>query len=550
MLFSKRPLVPSAEKVLDDESASLKEIPTAKADSSRSSQHILRASFLITAITMLTSLVGFLTNAMLAALFGAGAEMDAFLVSQTIPLLVTAVFATAANFSVIPVLGDLEARGDRAEAVRTISILITIFGLCLAAVSLAAWLASDRLVAVIAPGLPDGTRRIAVVLLAIQSPLVLVLGLGSLLSSIHSSRKDYYHGPLANLLGALVMLASVFFLRHSLGIMAAAAGALGSALVVLLLLLVPHLKHYPYRPTFSWRGSAALTVLGLMTPLLLGAIFYRGDALIQRFVASSLPAGSISVLGYGQKVMSLFSMVLASGMPVVALSHFAASLRKNDMAGLAKTFTSVFRWLTFLCVGAIVFIGVCGAELIQILFMRGRFDLEMVLATDKCLVLYSGVLLSGVLGSLITPVFYAYKDTRTVVLLGVSGTLLQIALSFALTRWLSVLGLPLAYSISNLAAVGAMFLVLRAKHLDFGVATIVRFVIACLLAGTFSVVIVRVAWPEVLPGWGVWLRLLAKGLAVGGLYFVFSMVVGSLHELSQEHPRLKAFNLPRLIKLA
>ncbi len=550
MLFRRRQRVPLAETVLDDESTSLKEIPTAKAGSSRTSHRILRASFLITAISMLASLVGFLTNAILAGSFGAGAEMDALLVSQTIPLLVQAVFATAANFSVIPVLGDLESRGDREEFARTTSILITIFGLCLAVISLAAWLASDRLVGAIAPGLPDGTRRIAVALLAIQSPLVLVMGLGSLLSSIHSSRQDYYHGPMANLLGALVMLASVFFLRHSLGIVAAAVGALGSALVVLLLLLAPHLKRYPYRPTFSWRGSAALTVLGLMTPLLLGAMFYRADNLIQRFVASSLPAGSISCLGYGQKVMSLFSLVLASGLPVVALSHFATSIRRNDRAGLATTFTSVFRWLTFMCVGAIVFIGVCGTELIQILFMRGRFDLEMTLATDKCLVLYSGVLFSGVLGSLITPVFYAHKDTRTVVLLGVSGTLLQLVLSFALTPWLSFLGLPLAYSISNLAAVGTMFFVLRAKHLDFGVAPILRFVIACLLAGAFSAGIVRVGWPEVLQGWGVWPRLVVKGLVVGGLYLVFSMVAGSLHVLSQEHPRLKALNLPRLFKLA
>jgi putative peptidoglycan lipid II flippase len=534
---------------MDEKTASSREFQTPISASSRSSGHILRASFIITGIQMLASMLGFLTNVILAASFGAGAEMDALLVSLTIPQLVLAAFAAATNFAVIPVLGDVEHRGDRVEFIRTTSILITTFGLGLAAISLTAWLASDHLVGMIAPGLPEGARRTAVALLAIQSPLILVSGLGSLLSSIHSSRHDYFHGPLAGLLGAVVMLASVFFLHRHLGIVSAAVGGLGSALVVFFLLLIPHLNRYPYRLIFSWQGSAALRILTLMAPLLLGAIVYRGDSLIQRFVAASLPTGSISCLGYAQKVISLFSTVLASGMPVVALSHFAASVRKDDKLGLAASFTSVFRWVIFLCVGSIGFIGICGRELIQIMFMRGHFDLGMTVETNKMLVLYSGVLFSGVVGTLITPVFYAHKDTRTVVLLGVSGTLLQIVLSFLLVRWLSVLGLPLAYSISNLAAVGAMFLVLRTKHLNFEVATILRFAIACLLAATFSVIIVRSACPEITHAWGVWASLIVKGLLMGGLYLGFSLLAGSLQVLAREHPRLKALNLPCLIDL-
>lgn len=521
-----------------------------KAQTGGGSHRLLKASFVITGINLLASCLGFLTNLLLAASFGAGSEMDGLFVSQTIPLWIQAVISTAANFTIIPILGELEHQGKHLDVARTSSVLITLFGICFAVGSLLCLVAGPLMVDWSAPGLSGPTRQTAIHLLAIQSPLILTFGIAALLSSIHSSRQDYFHGPSANVIGAVINFLCVLLLRKSLGIGAAAVGTVASSVAMLLLLAVPHLKEYPFRFTISWNDAVVRKILWLMGPLLMGAVFYRADNLIQRFVASSLPAGSIAYLGYAQKVLFLFVMVLSSGMPVVALSHFSASLRKSDMAGLARTFSSVFLWMTFASVGTVVFIASCGSEVIQILFMRGRFDAEATHATHQSLLLYSGVLLSGVLGGVITPVFYANKDVRTPVLLGVGGALFQTLLSFILTPALSYQALPLAYSISNLTAVGSMFVVLRYRHLKFDAVPILRFGACCAVAGWCGWLAGHFLEMHGLGSEGVWLRLLAKGTAGTLTYLVCSMLLGVISVLSLDHPVLKGIRFPTLFKAA
>src|SRR5260370_38908256 len=150
---------------------------------------ILRASFWITGVNLLTSFLNFITSAALASAYGTGAEMDGVFVSQTIPVLIQAVLGTAANFAIIPVLGDLERNGNRQETARTISFFLTVFGLSLTLGALTCTLLSHSVVVLIAPGLPSGTARVAGRLLALQSPLILLSGLSAIFSSLHSARR-------------------------------------------------------------------------------------------------------------------------------------------------------------------------------------------------------------------------------------------------------------------------------------------------------------------------------------------------------------------------
>lgn len=505
------------------------------------SHHILKTSFQLTCINVASSFVGFLTNALLASIFGAGVDVDAFFVSQTIPLLIQAMFSAASNFALIPAFGDLEAEGNRKEIIRTSSILLIFFATVLSVISLALYLFSETLIDWTAPGLAAITRDHAITLLRIQSPLVLSTGIASLLSSMHSARKNFLFGPIANFLGAVTLFSSILLLHRKLGIKAAAVGVITNSLIVFLVLLVPQLKAYPFQIVRKWRGSAALIVIGLMLPLLGGSLFYRADNLVQRFVASSFPAGSISYLGYGQKIMTLFSLVLGSGMPVVALSNFSSSVREKNQKELSNTFTSVFRWMAFLSVGCVLLISVVGIELVQILFMRGKFDETASIQTNQCLFLYSGVLVGGVLGGLVTPVFYANKDVKTTVTIGISGALLQFALSFILPKYFSFLGLPVAFSIASLASVGILYFLLSKKHLDFELISCFRFLIICVLCCSLASALTRIYFTPYLIQQMIIVRLTIKSLVAVVLYAGFSFIVGVLHILADEHPRLKKF---------
>jgi len=511
---------------------------------------ILGSSFLITAINLAAAFVGFATSATLASRFGASEEMDALFVAQTLPLLIQAMISTAANYSIIPAFGELESKNDGAGASRTASTLLNCFGLFLLSASLTVSLASTGVLDLIAPGLPVDTRKTAGGLLAIQAPILFFGGVAALLSSVLSSRERYFHGPIALLLSSLVTLTVILLFKKSAGIDAAAIAYLAGSLVTLLFLLPPYLRRYPYRMSLAVRDPAAASILWLMLPLLLGSMFYRAEALVQRFIASFLPTGSISYLGYGFKVITLFATLLSSGLPVVALTHYSAQLRQNDAAGLTETFHSVFKWMTCLVVACVVLVIVCGKDLVQILFMRGRFDAQAASYTYQCLILYSGVLVAGVLGSLITPVFYAHKDVKTTVALGIGGSLLHLILCFSLAPKFSFLGLPLAHSISNVLTVGTMLFVLRAKHLPLRLLSLGRFMLATLLAATVTVALFFLPVLQAIDQLNVVLRLTLKGGSALLTYTLIAIAFGMADALLVSRPQARWLKHLRVCSLA
>jgi putative peptidoglycan lipid II flippase len=402
----------------------------------------------------------------LAARFGAAVEMDAYLVSTTIPLLVTVIFAGSLNYTFIPVFVESRSRGREAEAWRTVNNLCNLSFIVFLALTLTGFAFSAAIVDLIAPGLPAAAKTAADVLFRIQLPMIAFVGISAILSGVYYAEKRFLYPSLAALLNSACIFTTVFFFSEAWGIQAAAWGGItGSA--ANLLLLLPVLFRIPkYSCAVSLKEEGTVRIIRLISPLLFGAIFYRADNLIQRYIASSLPQGSISYLGYAYKLVSTVSSLVVSGVSIVFLQHVSELTGRGDTGEIGRLYSSTFQWLTFLTLPIVACMIVLGDDMITVLFQRGRFDAESTHATWLCLMLYSGVMYGGIIGSITTPVFYAYKNTRSVVVIGIAGALLQLLLSFPLARFLSYAGLPLAYSLANLLTICVFMTVMHGKYAE------------------------------------------------------------------------------------
>ncbi|TSK09048.1 MAG: hypothetical protein FPO08_07050 [Geobacter sp.] len=470
-----------------------------KGQQRRGVRRLVHSSAGITLCTLLSTALGFATQVILASYFGTTEQMDAYLVSLTIPAMVVAVFGGSLNYTFIPVFVEKLSSGEESAAWRIVNDMFSISLMVLLPITLLSSLLAPDVIGATAPGLANATKGEAASFFRVQTPVIVFSGLSALLGSTYYARKRFLYPALAQVANSATILLVVSLFAKGFGIRAAAWGGLaGSALAFFM--LVPVLRHIPrFRLSPFPLTQGTRRVIRLIMPLLCGALFYRGDDLIQRFIASSFTAGSISSLAYAFKLVTTCSSLVVSGISIVLLQHVSELASRKEEGEIGGTFGGTFRWLTFFMMLVISCAVVSGEDGIAVLFQRGKFDAASSHLTWQCLVLYAGVMYGGVIGAITTPVFYAYKDTMLVVKVGIAGALLQLAFSFLLSRIWSELGLPLAYSLSSLATISTFLAILNRKYVPLPLREMGRSLLTSGLAAAVAMPLLRHAENAFLP---------------------------------------------------
>lgn len=484
---------------------------------------IFRSSSGITFLSFLATVIGFITQVILAARFGTAQEMDSYLVSATIPAMVLAIFIGSLNYTFIPVFVEKKTLGLEIEAWETVNNLFNLAFVILTLLTLLGFIFSEMIIRFTAPGLPEGTRQTANLLFKIQIPMIAVSGMTAILSGIYYAEKRFIYPSITTLANSSIIFITVF-LFSKMGIQAAAWGGLAGSCLGFFMLLPALLKVPRYRFSINFREQGTVRIVRLMMPLLVGAIFYRADNLIQRYIASSLPPGSISYLGYSYKLVSTIGGLVVSGISIVFLQHISELSSNNDASQIGQTFSSTFRWLTFISIPVIVCMVVLGDDIIYVLFQRGRFDEISSRSTWICMILYSGVFYGGIIGSITNPIFYAYKNTLIVAIVGIVGAFLQVLLSFPLAKILSFSGLPLAYSISNIITIFTFIVILRRKYLVLPWKSMLTILCATCCAGSVAASVLWQVKSSLLPDMPHFVRLILLAPSLILLYLAICIL--------------------------
>jgi putative peptidoglycan lipid II flippase len=409
------------------------------------------AAFGVSASSALNIVLGFAFQVALAALFGAGRDMDAFLAASTIPNILVLVLTGALSITFVPVFVEYEVRGQGDEAWTVVAGCLYLCGGFLVALSASLAILARPIIALTAPGFAPGSPNfeLTVELFLLMLPSVAVTGVASLLRSYYHARRHFFLAAAAPLVNSLVLLAASLALAPLLGIRAVAVATLLGSLAQLLL-LAPAV----------WRRELALgwgavahpgvrRVLLLMLPWVSSAIFYKSNILIDRFLASQLDIGAISALGYAYRLMTAISQVLTQGLSMVLFPLMAEHVAAGDMARLRAVAAQGIRLTILLALPAVVMLLTLGVPIVRLLFERGQFDLTATALTAQALSAYMGAFFAGAVGSVLTYVFYASQRTGIVALVGVCGFVINILAAVAATPRFGVAGPALAYSLAG-----------------------------------------------------------------------------------------------------
>jgi putative peptidoglycan lipid II flippase len=381
--------------------------------------NLLRALMTVSAMTLLSRILVFVRDVVIARMFGAGAFTDAFFVAFKIPNLLRRLFAEGAfSQAFVPVLAEYRNRRGDAETKLLVDHVASLLALALLGVTALGVLAAPAIVYLTAPGFADDPAklRLTVELLRIVFPYILFISLTALAGGILNAHSRF------SVPAFTPVLLNVCFIVFGLWLapyfdppIRALAWAVFCGGIAQLAFQVPYLARIGLLPRFRihLRDEGVWRILRLMGPAAFGVSIAQVSLVINNVFASFLPTGSVSWLYYADRLMEFPSGMLGAALGTILLP----SLARHHASASAEEYRQLLDWglrLAFLLAApAAVALALLAVPLVATLFMHGEFSARDVLMTRQAVIAYSVGLLGLIVVKILAPGFYARQDMRT-----------------------------------------------------------------------------------------------------------------------------------------
>ncbi len=437
-----------------------------------------RSTIIVSAMTMLSRVLGLVRDIVLLNVFGAGKDFDTFVVAFRIPNFFRRLFAEGAfSQAFIPVLTEYKTSKTHAK----VQILISrVFGCLLTAMSLltfVAMVAAPAIIYLYAPGFHNDPEKfdLAVDMFRLTIPYLMFMSLTAFASSILNSYGSFASPAFSPVLLNIAMIAGAWWLTP---FMAEPIMALGWAVVVAgvlqLAIQIPELwkKNLLIPPKVDFKHEGVDRILKLMLPALFGVSVTQINLLLNTIWASFMQDGSVSWLYSAERMTELPLGLIGVAIGTVILPSLSARHAEQDQAKFKSMIDWAAKIIMLVGIPASIALFMLSTPIIQALFQRGEFTLEDTHMTALALQCMSAGVISFMLIKVFAPGFYAQQDTKTPVRVGLMAVAANAILNvvfigfFKLIDWHAEhMALALASSGSALVNAGMLYFYLHKRNI-------------------------------------------------------------------------------------
>ncbi len=496
-------------------------------------------------MTMISRVLGFVRDILIAAVLGTGWVADAFFVAFRFPNLFRRLFAEGAfNAAFVPLFAKrLEGEGKesaRRFAEEALAGLLTV----LLALTAIAEITMPWLMYIIAPGFIESAEKfdLAVLLTRIAFPYLLCMSVIALLSGVLNAMGKFAVAAAAPILLNVVLITVMLGVSFSgFGNTPQAGVALSwgvaAAGVVQLAALVFAVRHGSMglslrRPRLT-PGVRNLIRLGI--PGVVGGGITQINILVGTIIAS-LQASAVSWLYYADRIYQLPLGIVGVAIGVVLLPDISRKLRAGDHDDAMTSMNRSLEFSLLITLPAAVALAVVPEPIIRVLFERGAFTADDTPATAWALAAFAVGLPAFVLIKVFSPGFFAREDTKTPMIYAAVSIAVNIACSLTLFFFIGHVGIAIATSLAGWINVLLLFQGLRQRdHFTFDETFRSRFARLCLASGLMGMAVWTMAWvldPWFAPANGLAIQIAALGLLIGTgfvVYAALAQITGAVH---------------------
>lgn len=434
---------------------------------------VARSATVISLATLISRLLGFIRDMVIARLFGVYLYAQAFVIAFRIPnLFRDFVGEGASNAAIVPVLSEYSIKRSKEEFWELANLLLNLLLVILSAITILGIIFSPLIVRLIAPGFiasPDKLEA-TIRLNRIIFPYILLIGLAAYATAVLNSLKNFAVSALAPcFLNISIIVCALLFGE---GIRGLASGVLlGGLLQLAVQIPVLRRKGFKVRPVINFHHPGLEQVKRLMLPRLASSGIYQLNNFVDSVFASLITIvgdGGVAVLYFAYRLIQFPIGIFSNALSQAILPTFSTQALEKERDELKTTLSWGIRMVFFVMLPASAIFMVLARPLVSTLFGGGRFDLNSSFLTSNALLFYSIGLCAYGGTKLLQACFFALKDTVTPAKTAFLALVMNIVFNSILMFPLKIGGLALATSISGIATFLVLFFILGKRLGGFG----------------------------------------------------------------------------------
>jgi putative peptidoglycan lipid II flippase len=439
---------------------------------------LVRNTMTIGGLTLVSRVLGFVRDALMARFVGAGFASDAFLIAWRLPNLFRALFAEGAFAAAfVPmfnrIAGKADADGGKGldAALRFADAVLSVLFPFLVAFTLLMMWAAAPIVWAMTGGFPDGGPEklaLAVDYTRITFPYLMLISLVSLLGGILNSVGRFWVNAAAPILLNICLIVGLLFFRGHSDVETARTQAI--AVTVSGVMQLAWLVWACRRAGVSLRLRAprlspeVRRLLKLIGPAALGAGAVQFNLLISTTLAARfLPQGSVSYLYYADRLNQLPLGLIGIGVGTAILPTLSRQIGGGDAGAANDTQNRAIELVLLLTLPAFAGLMLSATPLIQGVLQYGAFSAQDTAASAAALAAFSTGLPAYILIKVLVPGFYARADTKTPVRIALVAMLVNLTLNLLLIWPLAHVGLALSTAIAAWVNAGLLWWTLHRR---------------------------------------------------------------------------------------
>jgi putative peptidoglycan lipid II flippase len=418
---------------------------------------LLKSAAQVGGFTLVSRLLGFVRDQLIAFTVGTGLVAEAFFVAQRLPNLFRALFAEGAfNNAFVPQFArKVEGEGKPAafafgrDMLSVLAVWMVLF--CALAMIFMPWL-----MPLLAPGFKGSAEKLdlATELTRICFPYLGMMSLTALFGGVLNSLGRFSAPAAAPILLNIVVI-SFTLLAWYLGLgntpdtgrfLAWAVTVSGVAQLLLLLYAANRAgaKTMPGKPRLT---ADVKKVLILSVPGLISGGITQINLLIATMLATGF-AGGVAFLYYADRLFQLPLGLIGVAIGVVLLPALSRKLRAGDTQGALDSQNRALELSLFLTLPAAAALILMGRPILHTVFEHGAFTRADTFNVAPVLSMFAIGLPAFTLTKIFQPGFFAREDTRTPMMFAIVAVVVNIAASFILSKYMAHVGIALATSIA------------------------------------------------------------------------------------------------------
>jgi len=418
---------------------------------------IFTGALTVGVLTMVVKACSFGKEVVAAHQFGTSDALDAFLIAFLLPSFAVNLVAGSFNAAIIPTFVQVRETEGLEASHRLFSSIMVLSIALLGVITVLLALGGPFLLPLLGSGFDVEKIALTRHLFYVVLPVLFFGGLANVWTSILNAGERFALAAAAPTVTPILTVAMLLVGGRILGIYALALGMVcGLFLEALLLMAALKKRGFSVFPRWNGMNAAIGQVIRQYAPMLAGTFLMSSTYLVDQAMAAMLPAGSVSMLNYGNKIVASLVGILSLAIGTAIFPHFSRMVALTDIKGIKHTLKTYIGIAVFICAPLTLFLVFLSELVVEFIFERGAFTAADTRMVAKVQAMYVLQLTFHIAGIVLVRLISAMKGNWILMLSAIISLPLNIVFNLILMKTMGVSGIALSTSL--VYAVSLIFL--------------------------------------------------------------------------------------------